>query len=344
MAQMQQLAQSNRDDERLAFIQSLTLPVNWQKARITPLAGDASFRRYFRLETVTQHAMLMDCPPGKEPLQPYLYIANLLQQEGFSAPTILQHDLVHGFALIEDFGDETFTRLLAKGHDERSLYDMAVDVLSAITQINWEEKSLQLPYYDTEKLIAEARLLPEWYYPAMTHGRICSTEAVREYEAAWRYILKQLNTEKNVLVLRDYHVDNLMLLKERSGAKACGLLDFQDAVLGHPAYDLVSLLEDARRKVNDELTEHLWLRYTKNWPQQRSEEFGRSCRILGTQRHCKVIGIFVRLSVRDGKNQYIKHIPHVLQLLARGIHEPALGPLFYWLDKYLPHWQEWSFS
>ncbi len=307
----------------------------WGDARPAPLAGDASFRRYYRLGSNGRRAVLMDAPPPQEDVVPYIAVARLLRRLGFSAPEVFAEDRAAGFLLIEDFGDDTYTRLLDRGADEPALYTLAVDTLIELQRAVEARGSPDLPPYDVERLLAEAALLVDWYAPAGLGERL--SDARRdEYLDLWRTLLPQAALPGDTLVLRDYHIDNLMLLPDRSGVQGCGLLDFQDAVCGPPSYDLVSLLEDARRDVPDELRQRMTDRYLAAFPALDRAMFLRSAAILAAQRNCKILGIFTRLWKRDGKPRYLTHVPRLWRLLEEDLTHPALTPIARWLDRNLP--------
>jgi len=300
-----------------------------------PLAADASFRSYYRLSRDGRRAVLMDAPPPQETVAPYIAVASLLRDLGFSAPEVFAEDRTGGFLLIEDFGDDTYTRLLERGADEPTLYALAVDTLVALQLAVATHGPPDLPPYDLESLLAEAALLVDWYAPAAL-GLPFSGALREEYFAIWRAVLPQAALSCETLVLRDYHVDNLMLLPDRSGVRGCGLLDFQDAVCGPPSYDLVSLLEDARRDVPAELRRIFTERYLAAFPALDRSAFLRSAAILAVQRNCKILGIFTRLWKRDGKPGYLPHIPRIWRLLEQDLGHPALAPIAQWLDRHLP--------
>lgn len=318
-------------------------------ARRTPLAGDASFRRYERVRGNHSGAVLMDAPPAHEDVRPFARLARHLRDLGLSAPEVLAEDARAGFLLLEDLGDCTFTRALAgewagagrAPPDEAALYALAVDVLIHLHRIP-EARAVPpgLPPYDDERLLAEARLLAEWYLPAMT-GAPTAARIAGDWDDAWRLLFPALLGEPRTLVLRDFHVDNLMWLPGRDGVRGCGLLDFQDAVAGPGAYDLMSLLEDARRDVPQELRSAMLRRYSSAFadlaqPGRRRDSFARAYAILAAQRHAKVIGIFTRLWVRDGKPRYLVHLPRVWRLLEAAARHPALAPVRDWLDRNVP--------
>jgi N-acetylmuramate 1-kinase len=300
-----------------------------------PIAGDASFRRYYRLQRGRRRAVVMDAPPPQEDVGPYIVVSALLRDLGFSAPEVLAEDSDGGFLLIEDFGDDTYTRLLNSGADERALYTLAVDTLVELQRAAGRCSTLDLPPYDSERLLAEAALLVDWYVPA-AYGSPLSDTLREEYLAAWRAVLPQAAVGGDTLVLRDFHVDNLMLLGGRRGIRSCGLLDFQDAVCGPPSYDLVSLLEDARRDVPVELRRSMTERYIAAFPLRDRPAFLRSAAILAAQRNCKILGIFTRLWKRDGKPAYLVHIPRIWRLLEEELSYPTLAPIKQWLDCHLP--------
>jgi aminoglycoside/choline kinase family phosphotransferase len=309
----------------------------WAEAACVPLAGDASFRRYFRLTENGRRAVLMDAQPPHERVAPFLRIARHLHGLGLSAPQILAADENQGFLLLEDFGDDTFTRLLVNGTDEGELYAMAADVLIHLhLQAGDAVIPPDLPAYDEGRLLDEAVLLVDWFLPAV-RGRPTSADEREDYIAAWRAVFPVVHGQTPTLVLRDFHVDNLMRLAHRTGIAACGLLDFQDAVSGPGAYDLMSLLEDARRDVSDDLRRAMLDRYLGAIVGADDREaFAAAFAVLAAQRHAKVIGIFTRLCRRDGKPVYLVHIPRVWRLLTRALAHPVLAPVTRWLDRYVP--------
>lgn len=324
---------SNRSAHLVAFLAAH----GFADAERRPLAGDASFRRYERIDRDTKRAVLMDAPPAKEDVRPFVRVARHLKTLGFSAPEVIAADEALGALLLEDLGDDTFTRALAQGGDERALYTLAVDVLIALHRLPpGQAVPADTPPYDHPRLLAEAMLLAEWYLPAVTGGKI-EYEARQEYVRVWMgQSLPSLSSLPTTLVLRDFHVDNLMRLAGREGIGRCGLLDFQDAVEGPRAYDLMSLVEDARRDIDPALAEAMTERYLAAFPDLDRAAFLDDFAILAAQRHAKVIGIFTRLCVRDGKPGYLAHIPRLWRLLERRLAHPSLGRLAEWIAKYLP--------
>ncbi len=322
--------------EREAAMNDFLAARGWAGVAPVMLAGDASFRRYYRLVDGTRRVVLMDAPPPLEDVGPYVAVANMLRGLGLSAPEIHAEDRECGFLLIEDFGDDVYTRLLEGGADEAALYTLAVDTLIALHRAVGSSEPPALPRYDEARLLAEAALFVDWYAPCVLGGPL-PPDARAEYLAQWRAVLPHAALPAATLVLRDYHVDNLMLLPGRRGVQACGLLDFQDAVWGAPTYDLVSLLEDARRDVTAGLRAAMTERYLAAFPELDGIAFARSAAILAAQRNCKILGIFTRLWRRDGKPAYLRHIPRVWRLLDDDLaREPALAPIADWLDRHLP--------
>ena len=301
------------------------------------LAADASFRRYERVTRAPDTVVLMDAPPSHEDVRPFVHVARALIALGLSAPRPIEVDEAAGLVLLEDFGDRTFTRALAEGADEAPLYRLATDLLIELHR-RWPAAAADaeglLPY-DAARLLDEARLFTDWTL-ADLRGAPTPPDLRESYVAAWRAVLPRARSVPDSLVLRDYHVDNLMLLPDRAGVAACGLLDFQDAVIGPVTYDLVSLLEDARRDVSTAVVDAMLDRYLAAFPELDRAAFLDSYAVLGAQRAAKVIGIFTRLARRDGKLQYLRHIPRIWRLLEAGLARPALAPVRAWFDREVP--------
>ncbi len=319
--------------DRRAAIRRLLDSAGWGEAAVDFLAGDASFRRYYRLRRGTEPAVLMDAPPPQEDVRPFVAVAELLQRHGLSAPRILARDVAAGLLLLEDFGDATYTRVLAQGHDEAALYGTALDALIALHRRYETDGSL--PPYDDRRLLDETALLVDWYLPAL-RGEATPPDLRAEYLALWQAVLPVAHAVPETLVLRDFHVDNLMLLPDRDGPRACGLLDFQDAVRGPVTYDLVSLFEDARRDVPRALADSLLQRYRDAFPDIERDAFAASYAVMGAQRSAKILGIFTRLDRRDGKPHYLHHIPRVWRWLSGDLAHPALVSLARWFDREIP--------
>jgi aminoglycoside/choline kinase family phosphotransferase len=279
--------------------------------------------------------MLMDAPPPQEDVRPFCRVADLLHRLDYSAPNILAADVAAGFLLLEDLGDNTYTRVLDVGGDEQALYALAIDLLANLHDRFDPASDHGLVAYDEKKLLDEAAILVDWFLPAA--AGIATPAALRdEYLALWRAALPVARQVPDTLVLRDYHIDNLMHLADRPGLAACGLLDFQDAVIGPISYDLVSLIEDARRDVSPNLAAALWDRYLAARPDTDRAAMQASAAVIGAQRHAKIIGIFCRLARRDGKPVYLKHLPREWRQLQASLAHPALADLARWFDRHVP--------
>ena len=322
------------NDERQAQCRTFLHQRGLDPRSLSPLIQDASFRRYFRLSDTDRPILLMDAPLELENVGQFAKIARHLTAVGLKAPEIIDFDPEYGLLLLEDFGDDTFTRLIASGTDDTSLYPLAVDVLIALHS-HPDAAAIDLPLYDRNLFIQEALLLTDWYAPVIRNNPT-SAEMRHSYISIWQEILDSLPEPAHSLVLRDFHVDNLMRVHPGIGISGCGLLDFQDAVIGPMAYDLVSLLEDARRDINPNLVVSMIQRYHEAMPLLEVENFRSWYHVLGAQRHCKVAGIFLRLLLRDGKSDYVRHIPRVIHLLEQKFDVPELLPLRQWLDFWLP--------
>ncbi len=323
---------ADRNDQIAAFLDV----AGWGGADRALLAADASFRRYDRISNGDRRAVLMDAPPPMEDVRPFMMVARHLVGLGYSAPRILAEDSAAGFLLLEDLGDATFTRLLANGEDEAALYLMATDLLMDLHRRPVDQAvPVGCPDYDEARLLDEAALLTEWYVPQIMGATVSST-ALADYLNLWKSALDGARAVPETLVLRDYHVDNLMRVDGREGIAACGLLDFQDAVRGPVTYDLVSLIEDARRDVSPAVADRVREHYLAAFPALDRDDFDRSLAVLGAQRHAKVIGIFTRLCVRDGKADYLRHIPRVWRLLEAACAHPSLAAMRGWLDSHIP--------
>jgi hypothetical protein len=298
----------------------------WAGASIRPLAGDASFRRYFRVHDGARTAVLMDAPPHLEDSRPFLAIGAQLDALGFSAPRPLAVDLDAGLILLEDFGDARVAPVLgADPAPERAVYETAVDILAAL---HAHPPGNVAPYTRAE-LLREARLFPDWYLPAVGVAEAAG------YDAAWDMLWPHVFTHPPVLTMRDYHADNLMMLN-RPGLKSLGLLDYQDALAGHPAYDLVSLLQDIRREVSSVLETAMLDRYIAARPGLDEAAFRTAYDVLGAQRNIKILGVFTRLYVRDGKAAYPRFHPRLWELVMRGLARPALAPVADWFAHHVP--------
>ena len=295
----------------------------WEGAVVAPVAGDASFRRYFRVESATRgKAILMDAPPPHEDPRPFLHIAQYLNGHQFRAPEIFATDLTRGLLLIEDFGDRRMREHLDEHpEDEAAVYRAAIDAILRLAQT----PAVQAQAYDMATYMREVQLLSEWYMPAMG-----LSFDVQEFDQIWTEALAPLVEYQKVTVLRDYHAENIMLLDDGQQ----GIIDFQDALVGHPAYDLVSLLQDARRDVSPALEAEMLAYY--HAAAKPGVDFDAHYALLGAQRNTKIIGIFTRLWKRDGKERYLSFLPRMWGLLERDLAHPDLAPVKHWFDTFIP--------
>ncbi len=275
---------------------------------IVKIAGDASFRSYYRISDEAQKSfILMFAPPKYEDVKPFINIDEFLVDSGFSAPKIYAQDEKNGFLLLEDFDDETYGRVLAKDNSsEEEIYQKAIDCL---IELHKKDLPKNVANYNCDLLFREVMLFVDWYLKFEKKIEL-SFEQKKRFKHLWFDLFDQMNQSDKCLVLRDYHADNLMILKGRQGFKSVGLLDFQDAVIGSKAYDLVSLLEDARRDVGEGLAQKMLLYYIENAKVEK-EALIRDYEILSLQRNIKIIGIFSRLAWRDKKQDYLKLLPRV---------------------------------
>jgi aminoglycoside/choline kinase family phosphotransferase len=301
----------------------------WGDAKIDPIPGDASFRRYFRLYRGDgSSAMLMHAPPPHEDPAPFLKVAEYLSRHAMRAPEIFAADTDQGWVLLEDFGNDRMRDWLDENPGgELAAYEVAVDALVKLHR----QPAGPFPPYDMAAYTREHLLLVEWYCPAMS---LDVDEA--GYRKAWNEVLSPLYARQfpGVTVLRDYHAENIMLLGDpRNGAEQ-GLIDFQDALIGHPAYDLVSLLQDARRDVAPELERRMLDRYIAS--ADVGPDIEADYAVLGAQRNAKIVGIFTRLFKRDGKPRYLDFIPRVWEAMERDLAHPALAPVANWFDANVP--------
>ena len=313
-------------DHLPAGIEPFLATAGWGDAVVEPLPGDASFRRYFRLRRASgKTAMLMHAPPPHEDPQPFLRAAKWLDANGLRAPRILAEDAAAGLVLLEDFGEVRMREYVdAWPADETEVYRTAIDALIELHRL----PAGPFLDYSLSEYMREVRLFTDWYCP--TRGLYVDAAG---YAAAWEKVLGELlpRQRPGVCVLRDYHAENIMLLGSLGSQ---GLLDFQDALNGHKAYDLVSLLQDARRDVSPELEIAMFDYYVEKTGS--GPEFLADYARLGAQRNAKIIGIFVRLWKRDGKPRYLDYIPRVWALLERDLTHPALEPVAAWFDANIP--------
>jgi aminoglycoside/choline kinase family phosphotransferase len=300
----------------------------------TLLAGDASFRKYWRIRQDGVRRVLMDAPPAQEDIAPFIAVTHMLREAGLRVPRIYAHDTKEGWAILEDLGDRLFARVL-KEHpqNEESLYCCAVDNLLHLHDAP-ERMYAALPAYDLPTYMREVALFADWYLPHIL-GQQAANALRGEYLSIWEAILRAASLQQDVLVHRDYHAENLLWMPNEEGLARVAMLDYQDALRGDAAYDLVSLLEDARRDVPLQLATDM-LRYYVMDAGEDPEAFAWRYHVLGAQRNCKIIGIFMRLAIRDAKPAYLALLPRVWAHLERGLRHPALAELRHWVRTHVP--------
>jgi len=316
--------------ERNGFINSFLIHAGWSDVHQDFLAGDASERRYVRLTRDSgEKCLLMDASRTQD-VRPFVLVANYLRNAGYSAPKIIAVDFSSSLLLCEDLGDDLIGTLGNQGHNLTPLYETAVDLLADLQ--SYEPPSV--PVYNQKYLLEEAMHFLVWYMPIVL-GRAPSADMYTEFAKIWDSVFSKCCLDDGVLVLRDYHSENLMWLPDRAGLASIGLLDFQDAMIGARAYDLMSLLQDARRDVDPALEEALISRYLVKVGVD-PEYFNLAYAILGAQRNTKIIGIFARLARRDQKLRYLDMIPRVWRLLERNLKHPELQNAREWFDRHCP--------
>lgn len=355
---------SDREAERRAFIKD----AGWGDAVVDSFPGDASSRQYFRLTRGDDVAVLMDAARGAEaPAEPegasiadrealgynalarlagpepaaFACLSNELVIRGFSAPKILAADLDAGLLLLEDFGRSVYAKVIDDNPAlEVPLYESAVECLAEIyrssfpAKMSFEGANWRVRYYDETALLTETHLFLDWY--AVDKGAEISVEARVEWNAIWRALLTVLGSHAPGLALRDFHAENLFWLPERESVAKVGLIDFQDGLFVHPAYDLVSFLEDARRDVSSDLIDPLISQFCEQAKLADEAAFRKAYAVLGAQRNAKILGIFVRLAERDGKPSYRDFIPRVHAHFVNNLLGADFQPLRDWFETYLP--------
>jgi len=311
----------------------------YAEAARTPLPQDAGHRRYTRLTGGPRPALLMDCTDAprvgltpEEDLLPFLKLARHIAGIGLSAPAILAEDAPHGLLLVEDLGHETHAMLLDAGAPPQPLYEAAAEALAAL---HAAPPPPGLPQWEAPRMAATAaQTFLDWWWPA-TFGTAPAEAQRADFMAAMHAMLAPY-AGAGCLVHRDYFPANLMHLPDRAGPRRVGILDFQDAALGHPAYDMVSLTEDARRDVAPEVREAALARYLAARPELEPAAFRAAMAAMAAQRHLRVAALWVRLDRRDGKPHYLRHGPRCWALLAEALRHPAAAPLAAFLDRHVP--------
>ncbi len=359
----------NVNNERGEAARDFLARAGWEDASVAALPGDASTRRYYRVKQNGRGAMLMDqpqsteapaCPPDATPKERlalgynatarlagadcgrFIATADFLRSRGLAAPQIYADDAAQGFVLLEDFGDDLYADVLGRGVDEDVLYGAAID---AIARLHVEpapprlSSGAALYEYDLTACLAETDLMTEWFMP-LALGRRASVDEMSEHRDLWRELLESVHAAEPVFVHRDYHAQNLFWLPERKGAARVGMIDFQDALAGNKSYDVISLLEDARRDVSPDLAAAMKAQYLAAMKAEGRELDGElwsaEAAATAAQRNAKIAGIFARLASRDRKPRYLAHLPRVWGYLECDLAHPALAKLRGWYDRAIP--------
>jgi hypothetical protein len=357
-------------EEREKKIAAFLEKAGWGTAARAPLACDASTRAYERLSGPEGRAVLMNAPAGPDgpPLEgsrkaysaiahlaedcrPFVAVGEHLRTLGLSAPRLLAHDMEAGLLLLEDLGDDLYGKAIETGKAGDgtpldALYRAAIDALLLLHQAGTpaalplpDGSTYKVPSYDEAALAIETELLTDWYIP-VKKGAELAVEEKDIYRALWKKLFPETQCGAPVLVLRDYHSPNLLWLGEREGPARAGMLDYQDAQVGSRAYDLVSLLQDARKDVPEVREEEMLAYYIEKARAGEADfdetAFRAAYAVLGAQRNAKIMGIFVRLWRRDGKPGYLAHLPRVSAYLERDLRHPVLSEMKAWLDTHVP--------
>lgn len=355
---------SSREETIRAFLAS----AGWSAALRRPLAGDASTRRYERLDLNGHPAVLMDWPcgpdapvvPGRaaysriahlaEDCRPFVAIGEHLRRLGLAAPEIYAADLDNGLLLLEDLGDHVYGALIERGsgpsgEELDELYRAGIETLLRLQSVPapaalpvGDGSEHAMPHFDDSVYRAELDVILDWYFPVVLQGE--ASPAMREdYHALWTSLRSLVDAGVPTLFLRDYHSPNMLWLGERRGSARVGLIDYQDALIGNRAYDVVSFLQDARRDVPPERERAMLALYIDRAKSELAgfdeEQFRASYATLGAERALRLIGLWPRLLKRDGKPQYMAHMPRTMDYLRRNLAHPALGDLSAWLDAHV---------
>lgn len=355
---------SEREAEKAAFLSDAGLG----SARREPLTGDASTRAYERLHLPSKTVIFMDQPPALEsaPCPPdataaeraakgynalarlaagrvdaFVATAGWLRGQGLSAPEIIAADAARGLAVLEDLGDDLYARLIEQGQDEAPLYDDAITALVRMHQVepppvlSYDGASWPLLTYDDVALHTADSLFLEWL-PKLKPELAFDAQAIADWEAIWAPIRRRGEAGASVFCHRDYHAENLLWLPQRAGPARVGLLDFQDALKAHPAWDMSMLLHDARRDVSPQIEQRALARYFDLQPDVQRAPFLADYHALGALNVVRILGIFARLVTRDGKPRYAAFMPRLWDYLDRCLADPQMSALKTWMDAHAP--------
>lgn len=313
---------SSEEQERESSLQQFLEKHGLEEEELLPLPADASKRRYFLLS----HTLIMDAAPPHEDTKAFENITNLLQEAGLTVPKIYAADHKNGFMLLEDFGDLTYRKALEDGHDELLIYKEVINALAHLHE-KVKKNTTKLPSYSLDLFLDRASLFIQWSDLPLSQG------TKEDFIGLWTEAFKNQPAVPQSIMMRDVMVDNLFWLPKKEGHKRSGFIDYQDARWGPVTYDLVSLLEDARRDVAPDLAQSLLKVYFARFPKLSPEDFMGSYCLWGAQRSTRILGVFSRLAKRDGKPKYLEHVPRVWAYLERDLQHPSLRGLKRWFGK-----------
>ncbi len=311
------------------------LPINVQNflikysinfSSIAPIKNDASKRKYFIIKNDSKKKIIMDSSLEKKSLSNFILISNWLTKNHYSAPNIYKKDLKNGILVIENFGKEKFSYIIKNNKSKKIyLYKKAIDFLINLSR---STPPTFLNTYSNKILFKELSLFYKWHL-CLSNKK--NSKQIVEWNKIWKKLFNKIENKENCIVLRDFHVDNIFYLKNRRNIKNIGVIDFQDGLLGHPAYDLVSLLQDVRTFISIKNQKILYKYYEKKMNYNKNN-FETTYLILGTQRLFKIIGIFERLAKEQGKTLYLNYLPRTWRLLSHNLNYPIFKDLKFWIS------------
>ena len=290
---------------------------------LKPLKNDASKRRYYRFTNNNKEFLLMDSSLEKKSLENFIKISKWLKSNQLSSPEIFIREKKLGLLIIEDFGNNKYSILCKKEKEKKKFY--YIQAIKLLTILSEKKKPGFIKDYNYSILKYELDLYITWEL-----NKKKDKKAMKDWDKIWSYLLKSINYKKTCLVLRDFHVDNIFYLRDRYKSKKIGLIDFQDSLIGHPAYDLVSLLQDVRVFLSIEEQDRFYNYYVK-YTKFKKDEFKYAYLVLGTQRLFKIIGIFKKLANKQGKNNYLRYLPRTKKLIKYNLRNPIFNELKMWL-------------
>ena len=292
---------------------------------LKPLKNDASKRKYYRFTSNNKEFLLMDSSLEKKSLENFIEISKWLKSNHLTSPEIFRKDENLGLLIIEDFGNNKYSILCKKEKKKKNFYYR--EAIKLLTSLSEKKKPDFLKDYNYDILKGELDLYIKWELNIKKNKK-----AFKDWDRIWSILLKNISYKKTCVVLRDFHVDNIFYFRDRSKLEKVGLIDFQDSLIGHPAYDLVSLLQDVRAFLSFEEQDDLYNYYKKN-AKIKQDEFKYAYLVLGTQRLFKIIGIFKKLAIKQGKTNYLRYLPRTKKLIKYNLRNPIFNELKIWLKK-----------